>query len=133
MASGILLKRFPEMKWKNTVNQCVSNTQQVIDYLELGYNIIQIDRSLNRNLDELKKIRYAVDKYKDENPEKDVKLCMLISEACLPFCPFKREHDDMQIYHRDFNYWNNIGVLSCNNWRFSSMESCLEQLLIAYG
>ncbi len=61
MRSGILQKRFPQMKWKNTVNQQVSNAQQVLDYLYLGYNIIQLDRSLNRNMAELKRIKEVVE------------------------------------------------------------------------
>ena len=64
---GILQKRFPEMKWKNTVNHQVSSAQQVLDYIYLGYNIIQLDRSLNRNMDELKRIKEVVEKYKNEN------------------------------------------------------------------
>jgi len=55
MRAGFLQQRFPDMKWKNTVNQQVSTAQQVIDYMYLGFNVIQLDRSLNRNMDELKK------------------------------------------------------------------------------
>ena len=64
MRAGFLQQRFPEMKWKNTVNQQVSNAQQVLDYLYIGYNVIQLDRSLNRNMDELKRIKEAVENYK---------------------------------------------------------------------
>lgn len=117
MRMGILQTEFPEMIWKNTVNQQVSSAQQVIDYLYLGYNVIQLDRSLNRNLEELKRIKNAVEDYKNEHPDKYVKTCMLVRESCMPSCPFKREHDDLQIFHRKVDYWKTyIGALSCSKW-----------------
>ncbi|PPD59196.1 hypothetical protein [Dehalogenimonas etheniformans] len=118
MRSGVLHKRFPEMKWKNTVNQQVSTAQQVLDYLYLGYNVVQLDRSLNRNMDELKRIREAVDEYKERYPEKHVKTCMLVWEDCMPSCPFKREHDDLQMHLRKINYeLNPWSQLTCKTWR----------------
>jgi collagenase-like PrtC family protease len=59
--SGILHDKFPDMRWKNTVNHRVANAQQVLDYIFLGYDTIVLDRSLCRNLNELKKIRKAVE------------------------------------------------------------------------
>lgn len=117
MRTGLLQKKFPEMRWKNTVNQQVSSAQQVIDYLYLGYNIVQLDRSLNRNIDELKRVKDAVEKYKVKFPDKCSKTSLLVWEDCLPSCPFKREHDDLQIYLRKINYWNSqLGTLTCNRW-----------------
>ena len=117
MRSGILQDKFPEMKWKNTVNQQVSTAQQVLDYLYLGYNVIQLDRSLNRNMDELKRIKEVVENYKSKYPEKYVKTCMLVREGCMPFCPFKREHDDIQLYYRKIDYWRSyLQQLSCGRW-----------------
>jgi len=114
MKSGILQGRFPEMKWKNTVNQQVSSAQEVIDYLCLGYNVIQLDRSLNRNMDELKRIKDVVEKYKSRYPEKHIKTSILVKEGCMPFCPFKREHDDLQFYYRKIDYWRTyLEQLSC--------------------
>ena len=118
MRTGFLLKQFPEMKWKNTVNQQVSSAQQVLDYLYLGYNIIQLDRSLNRNVEELKRIKSAVEWFRKEYPQRYAKTCMLVWEDCLPYCPFKREHDDLQIYHQHKIYWeSDLGVQTCNRWR----------------
>ena len=118
MRAGFLQKRFPEMKWKNTVNQQVSTAQQVLDYLHLGYNIIQLDRSLSRNMDELKRIKEVVENYKNKHPERYVKTCILVMEDCMPSCPFKRVHDDLQIYHEKINYWDsNLGTLTCKSWR----------------
>jgi len=119
MRAGILQDKFPEMKWKNTVNQQVSTAQQVLDYLYLGYNVIQLDRSLNRNMDELKRIKDVVENYKNKYPEKHVKTCLLVAEDCMPSCPFKRVHDDLQIYHRKINYWDSaLGALSCERWNY---------------
>ncbi|MFC2026850.1 hypothetical protein ACFLUX_02625 [Chloroflexota bacterium] len=117
MKSGNLQDKFPEMKWKNTVNQQVSTAQQVLDYLYLGYNIIQLDRSLNRNMDELKRIKDVVENYKNRYPEKHIKTCMLVWEHCTPFCPFKREHDDIDVYYTKINYWKTkLWELSCKRW-----------------
>jgi len=114
MKSGILQDKFPEMKWKNTVNQQVSSAQEVLDYLYLGYNIIQLDRSLNRNMDELKRIKDVVERYKSKYPEKYIKTCILVKEGCMPFCPFKREHDDLQLYYKKIDYWRSYLLeLSC--------------------
>ena len=124
--SGILQRLFPEMKWKNTVNQQVMTAQQATDYLYLGYDIIQLDRSLNRNLGELKRIKAAVDQFKARHPEKTVRTCMLVWEDCLPNCPFKREHDDLQIYHKSINYYlSGPGSFTCNRWRDAAGKSLL--------
>lgn len=124
MRTGILQDRFPEMKWKNTVNQHVSSAQQVLDYLHLGYNVIQLDRSLNRDLDELKRVRDVVDTYRSKHPQKHVKTCLLVIEDCMPFCPFKREHDDVQIHHQRIAYGNTpLASLSCGRW-LSQLRAC---------
>ena len=118
MRSGILQDKFPEMKWKNTVNQQVSTAQQVLDYLYLGYNVIQLDRSLVRDLNELKRIKDVVENYKSKYPEKHIKTSMLVKEGCMPSCPFKRVHDDLQIYHRKIDYRDTrLGTLSCTRWQ----------------
>ena len=125
MRSGILQNKFPEMKWKNAVNQQVSTAQQVLEYLYLGYDVIQLDRSLNRNIDELKRIKGVVQNYKNKYPDRHVKTSMLVSEDCMPSCPFKRVHDDVQIYHKKINYWSShLGALSCARWR-NILGSCI--------
>jgi hypothetical protein len=36
----------------------------------------------------------------------------------MPACPFKRVHDDLQIYHKKINYWDNqLGDISCMKWK----------------
>ncbi|MFZ7132831.1 MAG: hypothetical protein ACOWWR_10775 [Eubacteriales bacterium] len=126
MRSGMLHKRFPEMKWKNTVNQQVSYAQQVLDYLYMGYNVIQLDRSLSRNMDELKRIKEVIENYKAKHPDKFVKTCMLVWEHCTPFCPFKREHDDLDIYYNQVKYWDTkLWNYSCKRWTHLRKENIL--------
>jgi hypothetical protein len=121
MASGVLQREFPEMIWKNTVNQHLTSAQMVVDCLELGYTFIQLDRSLNRNIDELRQIKRAVDAYRRKYPGKPVNTCLLVEEACLPDCPFKREHDDIQIRchpaEGGYVYWEEMGRATCGTWR----------------
>lgn len=124
MSAGILQQAFPSMRWKNTVNQMVSNAQMVVDCLEIGYTFIQLDRSLNRNMDELKNVKRAVDRYRERNPAREITTCLLVEESCLPFCPFKREHDDVQIrFHPEYGghvYWQEMGRSTCGRWRSHS-------------
>jgi hypothetical protein len=113
MTSGILQEHFPDMEWKNTVNHMVRTAQEVADYAALGYTTIQLDRSLNRNFDEIKKCKIVADR-------KGVKTSLLVSEGCLPSCPFKDEHDMVQYQAQNtVNYWLMYGDLSCNRWRLS--------------
>lgn len=126
MRSGLLQRAFPEMTWKNTVNQILDNTQKVANYIALGYNFIQLDRSLNRNVDELKNVRKYVDEHNRRN-NANVVTCLLVAESCLPFCPYKREHDDIQTRHLTENYWDtaDLGQMTCNAWRRHSQYGAL--------
>ncbi len=113
MASGILHDAFPDMEWKNTVNHIVRNAQEVADHAALGYTTIQLDRSLNRNFDEIVKIKKVADR-------KGIKTSLLVSEGCLPSCPFKEEHDLVQYETQNtVNYWKMYGDLSCSRWRLA--------------
>jgi len=116
MNSGILQRNFPDMRWKNTVNQMVMNTQMVADIIEMGYTFIQLNRSLNRDMDELKKIKKYVDDY-NKRYGSNIITCLLVYETCLPFCPFKREHDDIQTLIGGLHYWKWLGGSTCNRWR----------------
>lgn len=118
---GELQRRFPEMRWKNTVNHLVSDAQQVIDMIHCGYDTILLDRSLNRNIAELKRIKKAVDymnakKNKQDPHYKPILTSLLISESCLYRCPFKKEHDDMGSTIAE-DYFNTHGYSTCNAWR----------------
>ena len=110
MATGVLQKEFPEMHWKNTVNNIVYEAQQVLDYHMLGYNTILLDRSLNRNIEELRNIKKLQERYK-------FKTSLLVKEGCMPSCPFKVEHDDMGSTVGQGYYWDNHAEVSCPVWR----------------
>ena len=114
--SGILKKYFPNLKIKNTVNHKIVDTQTFINYANIGYDYIQLDRSLNRNLNELKKI-------KEINKKLGKKLYLLASEFCMYNCPFKVEHDNInQKLINSSNYFQGElkrSHISCDNWRFA--------------
>lgn len=116
MRMGVLQERCPDMRWKSTVNQIVADAQQFIDYAYLGYNTINLDRSLNRNVKELKRIKRAQDYLNSLNPAKKVLTVLLVAEACIYHCPFKKEHDSVgEIISTE--YFKGPADLSCNAWR----------------
>ena len=91
---GIIQKLFPEMRWKNTVNNIVRDAQGVIDYAMLGYDTILINRNLHRDLPELKRIKKAVAWFNEKYPErKTLETSLLVSEGCILNCPWKSVHD----------------------------------------
>jgi hypothetical protein len=113
---GVLQQRCPDMRWKSTVNQIVADAQQFIDYAYLGYNTILLDRSLNRNIRELKRIKRAQDYLNSLNPKKKLMTSLLVAEACIYHCPFKKEHDSVGEVIGT-NYFRGPADLSCNGWR----------------
>jgi len=82
---------------KNSVNNNVDTLEKVkIFHKDFQINNIILDRSLNRNEDELLKII----NYKKENPE--IKLTLLLNEGCLPNCQYKQFCDNMiSQYHKN--------------------------------
>jgi hypothetical protein len=101
------------MHWKNTVNNQVRTAQEVIEYSALGYRTVVLDRCLNRDMDELVRIR-------DVARARCVSTCLLAHEGCMPACPFKREHDTWQakIAQGDtIDYWRGVGAESCGRLR----------------
>jgi len=110
MRLNILQKEFPDMKWKNTVNHKVKTAQEYIDYVKLGYTNIQVDRSLNRNLDELKNIRKVADKF-------GTKVYMLVHEDCMPECPMFMEHTQTLSTRKPYSVKN-----ACQRWSFQNTK-----------
>ena len=116
MRTGLLQDRCPDMRWKSTVNQIVADAQQFIDYAYLGYNTINLDRSLNRNIRELKKIKKAQDYLNSKNPKKKLLTVLLVAEACIYHCPFKKEHDSVgEVISTQ--YFKGPADMTCNGWR----------------
>ena len=117
--SKILHKAFPEMRWENTVNQRIMDAQTALDFIFNGYDILMLDRSLNRNIKELRRIKNAVDYYNEKyKPDKKVTTCLLVSETCINNCPFKKEHDSVG-EKIGAEYFRGLSNLSCDNWRFT--------------
>jgi len=124
MGAGILQKNFPEMKWKNTVNHIVSDAQQMVDMHSIGYNYVQLDRSLNRNLSELRRCSVAA-------KNRGITTYLLSSEGCMPFCPFKQEHDIVQPWigsNQGKDYFQTLADISCNKWRFKTRNAQLPRI-----
>lgn len=118
MRTGELQQRCPDMRWKSTVNQICADAQQFIDFAYLGYNTILLDRSLNRNIKELKRIKRAQDYLNSKNPKKKVLTSLLVAESCIYSCPFKTEHDSVgEVISTD--YFKGPANLTCNGWRGS--------------
>ena len=119
MRTRKLQNRCPNMKRKNTVNHIISDGQQVSDTIGIGYDTILLDRSLNRNIKELKRINKLI-----QRQTRPIKTSLLVSEGCLYSCPFKLEHD-MASTTIGGNYWggdNSLSSLSCNNWKSDEMD-----------
>lgn len=116
MRTGDLQARCPDMRWKSTVNQICADAQQLIDYAYLGYNTILLDRSLNRNIKELKRIKQAQDYLNSKGPQKKLLTSLLVAESCIYNCPFKKEHDSVgEIISTD--YFRGPADITCNGWR----------------
>jgi hypothetical protein len=112
--TGRLQKEFPEMRWKNTVNNLVGDAQGVIDYAMLGYDTILINRNLHRDLPELKRIKKAVDWFNKMYPErKTLETSLLVSEGCILNCPWKPVHDQHWGGGAYFGHFSN----TCSAWR----------------
>ena len=119
MRTGELQSRCPDMRWKSTVNQIVADSQHFMDYAYLGYNTILLDRSLNRNIKELKRIKKAQDYLNSKNPRKKLLTSLLIAESCIYGCPFKKEHDSVgEVISTE--YFSGPANLTCNGWRQST-------------
>jgi len=116
MKIGVLQSNFPLMRWKNTVNHLIKDTQSFINYVNLGYDYIQLDRSLSRNIEELEKISKINKKY-----QKPKRLYLLITEFCMQDCPFKVEHDNFNVQigsgNKYFHDKTKQSHISCDRWR----------------
>jgi len=124
LANGALQKRCPDMRWKNTVNHMISDNQQVVEMIYTGYDTILLDRSLNRDINELKKIKKTVDELNEKfkGKRKKILTSLLIKEGCAYRCPFKKEHDDMASEIGAL-YFNSLMVQNtCDKWRYSEYK-----------
>lgn len=101
--NNLLLLRDPEFretippfKIKLSVNNKVSTLDEVkwlYDHVHLDHFIL--DRSVNRNLDEIKRIH-------EWSSTKNIKLTLLAQEGCITKCPFKSTCDNMVSTFHDY-------------------------------
>jgi len=77
----------PELELKNSVNNLVRTLKDfVFMHQELALTSIIVDRSLNRDLDTLKKMKDYADQH-------GIKITMLVNEGCIVDCKWKQWDD----------------------------------------
>ena len=86
-----LKKEFPDLKVKNTILRKVATAQDYVLAAEQGFDYINIDRVLMRDLESLKEIKRA-QSYVKEKTGRYVPIALLTNEGCLGRCPMMDEH-----------------------------------------
>jgi collagenase-like PrtC family protease len=91
-----LRDNIPPFLIKNSVNNKINTLEQVIFWhTQMHINDIILDRSINRNIDDLKHISEYAKEY-------GLTLTLLANEGCLPNCSWKQPCDNMiSQYHKD--------------------------------
>ncbi len=102
MRFGLLQKHFPDLEIKNTVLRRLKSAQDFWNFAELGFDYVNIDRVLMRDLKSLKEIKGAQKKFHEKHG-KYVILSMLTHEGCLGNCRYWEEHYQHTITHPDIN------------------------------
>ena len=86
-----LKEHFPEMKIKNTILRKVATAQDFWYSAEQGFDYINVDRILMRDIEELKNIRRAQLMFQQKHG-RYVEIALLTNEGCLGRCPVMDEH-----------------------------------------
>lgn len=86
-----LKKEFPNLKIKNTILRKVATAQDYVLAAEQGFDYINIDRVLMRDVDSLKEIKRA-QSYIKQKIGKHVPIALLTNEGCFGRCPMMDEH-----------------------------------------
>ena len=98
---------------KNSVNNLPRTVKDIVFLVEvLGIRHVVVDRSLNRNLDELKKIR-------EYCKARNINITMLVNEGCIVDCMWKN-FDDMMIAQT--NEKSNMKVISIVHNRLGCVD-----------
>jgi collagenase-like PrtC family protease len=89
-------QNIPPIKIKPSVNNKIITLENVeFFYNEMGIKDFILDRSLNRNFDELERIY-------EWTKNKDISLTLLANEGCLPNCMWKQHCDNLiSQYHKN--------------------------------
>jgi len=118
MATGQIKAAFPELKVKNTILRNVTHAQEVVNLANYGFDYINLDRDLMRDMDQLVKIKRAK-AYIKETTGRDITISLLANEGCLGNCSMMDEHFH---YNNTRNakapqYFNDpISRVSCPKW-----------------
>ena len=91
MKTGMLQERFPDLRIKNTVLRKTRTAQDFFNFASMGFDYVNLDRILWRDLDTLKEIKTAQRHFKKKTG-KLVYTSMLIGEGCQGDCPLFDEH-----------------------------------------
>lgn len=91
MKIGRLYKEFPDLHIKNTVLRRVTNGQDFWNNAEAGFDYVNIDRVLIRDIDKLKEIKNAQQLFLKKTG-KLVLISILEGEGCLGSCALWDEH-----------------------------------------
>ncbi len=102
MRFGLLQKYFPDLEIKNTVLRRLKSAQDFWNFAELGFDYVNIDRVLMRDLKSLKEIKRAQKKFQKKHG-KYVRLSMLTNEGCLGNCRYWEEHYQHTMTHPDMD------------------------------
>lgn len=103
MRFGLLQKHFPDLEIKNTVLRRLKSAQDFWNFAELGFDYVNIDRVLMRDLKSLKEIKRAQKKFREKHG-KYVILSMLTNEGCLGNCRYWEEHYQHTMTHPDIRF-----------------------------
>ena len=86
-----LKDHFPEMHIKNTILRKVNTAQDFWYSAEQGFDYINVDRILMRDVEELKNIRRAQLMFQQKYG-RYIEIALLTNEGCLGRCPVMDEH-----------------------------------------
>ncbi len=93
---GLLQKEFPELKLKNTVLRRVRDAQEFWHQAEAGFDYVNIDRLVARDLKTLREIHKAQQKFY-RNTGKYVYTSLLLREKCQGSCALITEHQQYSL------------------------------------
>lgn len=86
-------KFFPNLIIYSSVNCYLRTYEQAIFFKNLGFNVLTIDRDINRDLELIQKIKNRT----------GIRLQMLVNEWCFSGCPYRQIHFNMAAHKVDYN------------------------------
>ena len=117
-------EKFPDVRFKDTVLQRTYFPQEVWLKAESGFDIINIDRNVLRNEDNLKKLVEMKAKFKKEHG-RDIEIVILANEKCRGYCEVMDEHYRLNSVMNHSYFQDPMGCQSCSLW-FQKLEQRLK-------